>query len=292
MKTADKIKTINPFTALIYNFSWNKDIKLAYDLFHLYPLLILRNNDPVSIQRLKALSKSFGDLFAFSNKPSSEASKNLGSYHVDKEFEVVRVSNTTDKSGITNGALGDEFINWHSDFSHMDTDFHGSVLYNKKNGDQAITSFCHTSEIFSFLPREEYMQLKRSFGYHSLHSRVYKMNSLVHKKLVKFRKHKTGNMQHEVCKPIIIKTFRNNEAFYLSPATLTRIDNGLKPSKYIRLIEKTDHYHHLWKPYDILIYDNISLLHKRSSFSGKRILYRINFNYKKIHSDLNDLQVI
>ena len=287
MRTVSKVKIINSFTALMLKFSWDTDIKLAYELFQSYPLVIVRNTKQVSVKQLKKLSKSFGDLYSFSKHPLSGTTKNLRKYHLDKECEIIRVSNTTQKNGMSNGTLGSGFINWHSDFSHMDTTFYGSMLYNKKNGDKAITSFCHTPDILFYISRKEYAKLKKAFGYHSLYSRVYKMKDSVHQNLVKFRKHKTRNMEDEVCKPIILNTIRKKEAVYLSPATLIRIDNGLKLSKYIRLIEKVNHYHHFWKPHDILIYDNISLLHKRSAFFGERILYRINFNYKKILENID-----
>ena len=282
MRETKKIQVVNPFTVLLKNFHGDKDIQVAYNLFIAYPLVILKSNCQVSIKNLKKIVKVFGDIYSYSNKQSP---KQINQYHADQTCEIIRVSNTTDKNGKSNGVLGNEFINWHSDFSHIHTDFHGSMLYNKKNGHKSVTSFLSTFDLLALLSKKEYEQLKMSNGYHSLNSRFYKMASpSVQRQLIKFKKGKTGQLKELTSKPMIITTIRQQEVLYLSPATLQFIDNDLKVSKYIKLIDELYHYHHHWEPHDIVIYDNLSLHHKRQPFSGERVLYRINFNYKKIPS--------
>ena len=283
MKETKKIQIINPFTILLKNFSIYKDIQTVYNLFLSYPLIILRNKHQVPIENLKKIAGVFGDIYSYLNRGSSSSQmKSLSRYYLDQEYEVIRVSNTVDEKGINNGIEGKEFLNWHSDFSNMNTDFYGSMLYNKKNGHKAVTSFCHASDLLSLLSKKEYEQLKRSNGYHSLHSQFYKLaSSSVHREIINKLKKNTSKPSS---KPMIMTTIRQQEVLYISPVTLQSIDNNLKVLRYVSLIDKLYHYHHHWKLHDIIIYDNLSLLHKRQQFSGERILYRINFNYKKLSS--------
>ena len=282
MKTGNKVKMINSFTAVINNFSWNKDFSFIRDIFLSYPLVILKNSSPVCLDNLKILAELFGKLFTHSDNCSQKQIEKMRKFHRDKDLSVIRVSNTVDKNGTANGTLGNGLIDWHADFAHLENNFHGSILYNQKNGGKAITSFCHTPDLGSIISKYDRQKLKISFGYHSLHDRVFRMRASVYKELVKFTEKKSGGKQNIVRKPIIITTIRNKKGFYLSPATLVYMDNNLKASKYLKYIEKIKHYHHNWEPYDILIYDNLSLLHKRSAFSGKRVLNRLNFNFDKI----------
>ena len=286
MKNTYKARQINSFTAKVKNISFPEDEALLRDLFISYPLIILTENNPLTLQEIKNIARTFGEVYSFSSKKKNN--KNLSNqvnylkrYHADKDLEVIRVSNTLDNDGKPNGALNNSFIDWHCDLGHTNTNFHGSLLYNKKNGHQSITSFCHTPDLLSLINKEEYLKLKKAYGYHTLNNRVYKLNFPDYDVLIKFKKYKTSENNQPVQRPLIIKTIRKKEALYLSPSTLKHVDNNINFFKYIKLINKIEHYNHSWKPNDILIYDNLSLLHKRQAFSGERILYRINFNYKK-----------
>ena len=294
MKSTNKVKIINSFTVSIQNFSLCEDSQLLRDLFFIYPLVVLRNKAAFPVERLKDISKVFGDIYSYSHQKSLAQIKTLRKYHFDKECEILRVSNTFNKNGMPTGTLGGESLNWHTDLGHSDTDFYGSILYNRKNGNKAITSFCDSSDLIPLISDEEYEILKKSYGYHSLrksyiyhrlHKGAYKMNLSVQahmKQLKLLQGNEPEEFQKVVAKLMIMKTIREKEAFYLSPATLEYIDNNLEHLKYVRLIEKINHYHHIWEPNDILVYDNMSLLHKRSAVSGERIMYIMNFNYKNL----------
>ena len=293
MKTTYRIKHINSFTVQLEGFSLSKDKTLLLELFMTYPLIVLVKNNSLDLQKIKQIAKVFGDLYSVSRKKEKENSDKtqyLKKYHADESLEVIRVSNTVYKEGKADGTLGDSFINWHSDLGHTNTKFQGSLLYNKKNGDKAVTSFCHTPDLLFLIDRVDYLKLKKSNGYHTLNNRVYKLNFPDYDVLTKFKQYKTSENNQPVSKPLIIKTMRKKEALYLSPSTLKSVDNNINFFKYIKLIDKIEHYNHHWKPNDILIYDNLSLLHKRQAFTGDRILYRLNFNYKKIknyHAEKN-----
>lgn len=281
MKNVKK-QIINSFTIRLENFSLQKDKLLLRDLFLSYPLIILTKNNSFSLENLKNIAKVFGKVYSYSSKNSLNQLKYLRKYHVDKKLEVIRVSNTVDKDGKPNGTLNNTFINWHADLGHTNASFQGSLLYNKKNGHKAITSFCHTPDLLSFITRQDYLKLKESSGYHTLNNRLYRLNPSDYKVLVNFKRHKASESNQPVSKPMIVTTIRKNEALYLSPSTLRYVDNGLDFHKYIKLIDRLKYYAHVWKPHDVLIYDNQSLLHKRQSFTGERILYRVNFNYDNL----------
>ena len=286
MQNIDRIKQINSFTAQLENISFPEDKNLLRDLFISYPLVILTKNNSLNLEEIKTIAGALGEVYSFSSKNSNNKDfaiqvNYLKRYHADKSLEIIRVSNTLDKEGKPNGALSNLFIDWHCDLGHTNTTFHGSLLYNKKNGDKSITSFCHTPDLLPLIEKEDYLKLKKSQGYHTLNNRVYKLNFPDYDTIVALKKYKTSENNQPVSKPMIIQTIREKEALYLSPSTLKYVDNNINFFKYIKLIDKIEHYNHFWKPNDILIYDNLSLLHKRQAFSKERILYRINFNYKK-----------
>ena len=39
-----------------------------------------------------------------------------------------------------------------------------------------------------------------------------------------------------------------------------------------------------WGDNDMIIYDNLRVMHKRDAFEGERILWRIQFNYEETYS--------
>ena len=282
MKNTDKIKKINSFTVRLEGLRLREDKMLLCSLFMSYPLIVLTKNSPFGLEEVKDIAKTFGEVYSYSGHNSRDQLKYLKRYHADKNLEVIRVSNTVDEDGKPNGALNNVFIDWHCDLGHTNTSFHGSLLYNKKNGHKSVTSFCHTPDLLSFIEEEECLKLKESYGYHTLNNRLYRLNSSDYKVLVNFKRYKTSENNQPVSKPMVINTIRKKSALYLSPSTLKYVDNDLNFSKYIKLIDKVEHYNHHWEPHDILIYDNQSLLHKRQSFSGERILWRVNFNYKNL----------
>ena len=39
-----------------------------------------------------------------------------------------------------------------------------------------------------------------------------------------------------------------------------------------------------WNEGDIIVYDNLRMMHRRDAFEGERILWRIQFNYEETNS--------
>lgn len=231
--------------------------------FYRIPLLILENNDSISTDQLKELANTLGkidplhplNIILTKYRASQEYFKKI---HVDKECDIVRVSNMVDENGEALGLQGNRLINWHTDAATKSPDagYYGSVLYNKKNGGKAIASFCHTPDLIPLISGDDYEIFKQSKGYHS---------------------YEYGDGGPQSPWPLIMNTIRDKESFYLNPSSLKRTDCEY-PSKYIKMIDSNlEHYHHHWKSNDILIYDNTSLLHKKQTFTGDRVLYKTFF---------------
>ena len=267
----NKIENVNSWIIILKNFSWDqKGYNIFKNLFLRFPLIIMRSKTEVSPNKLKKLALTLGDILSLKQELKGHFNKQSKKFYVDKNLEILRISNNINEKEKFKGILSNKEVHWHSDLSYIDSNFNGSLLYNKENGHLATTCFCNAKEILTIIPLEDYRKIKGAFGYHSLY------------KAFEGGFNYADNLK-PVAKPLIVSTIRNQKAIYLSPATLKYIDRkDIHPIKYISFINNTPKYQHIWKPYDILIYDNLQLLHKRNAFSGRRTLYRINFNFNKL----------
>lgn len=290
------LKPLNNFVVEITDCQTEIDNAEVIKLFKQFAVLVLRNRYPVSIEYLKKLVGLFGNIYS-SNKHivnkgdiKFDVSKQLRSYHEDDELQVVRVSSCKDSQGCFVGALGQGVVGWHSDFSHLKGDFHGSILYNKKNGKLAETVFCDCSEVFDLVSIALKSELSKAYGYHSLDASVGTMDKRKRERLEACGV-KIGRFGNVVKRPLVVDSSsspRGRESLYLSPATLIRTSIDIDIKRLFSLLDRKEfHYNHQWEANDILIFDNLTCVHRRPKFKGERTLNRIHFDYSHIFSELS-----
>ena len=260
-------------------------------LFFVHKIIVIRRRTFASCRDLRAIANFFGLVHSsndttYNSKDSFAA--NIGDSHLfeDEQNEVVRISNIRGPKNEITGALGDGFIDWHNDFSHIPGDFHGTLLYNKMAGALAATTFCDCQKLFEISNYKN--ELLGLVGRHSLRKSIEAF-SPGYARLLKRRGLKIGRLPvSSTARSLVMRhPITGKNSYYLSPATLLppegvtdSIDNILEE------VESNPSlcYKHKWGENDILLFDNLSLMHKRGPFSGERLLLRLQFNYANVKS--------
>jgi taurine dioxygenase len=84
---------------------------------------------------------------------------------------------------------------------------------------------------------------------------------------------------HDSTHPVIHKhPFNNLETFFLGCHTHTMLeeDSPLSLLDLIKFTEDCGIYSHKWEEGDLLIWDNIQVMHRSAGkFEGRRLLYRV-----------------
>ena len=255
-------------------FLFNQIIKLrdqeAQKIFFNNALIVIKSIENISIKNLKKLSNKFGNLFS-----NSVSSTKRFFYNTDKE--VLEVSEKK--------MFGKSAMNWHKDMSYIDNEYYGTLLYNLNNDNTTSTQFVFTE--------------KSSFvnDYNSFEYGAYSGNTLlsdnepntlkVFKSHYKLRKRFANfNPDSLSMKPvkrqfIITHPITKQKFIYFSPGTVlskNEIINKIQKD----IIQLNKQYNHRWSKNDILIFDNLQLMHKRDQVNQERQLLRLQFNYENI----------
>ena len=253
----------------------SKQFKLFFDK----KVIALKSHKPLSVKQIKSLCLKFGSLY---RNPCGE------NFFVNKDPYILRVSENKSKNTIK-GLFHNFELNWHSDFAHTEGDFHGTLLYNKKNGRKAITYFIDTQKAFNSLPyyiKKKYKKIRLS---HSVSHKAFVNKKMTpsEKRLLKIYKYKINGyfspscLNEKVSRPLFLKHPKTNKlSIYLSPAT---VDPFPLKQDYPLILNHCIKYGQpfYWEKNDCILFDNLSSIHSRSSFTGSRELYRLQFNYEK-----------
>lgn len=265
------------FYSLNFEEFYNLDSSSQAKLFLKKKIIVLKRKKSLSVKQLKSLCLKFGSLY-----------QNLCGerFFVNKDSFVLRVSENSKK--IT-GLFHNFELNWHSDFAHTPGDFHGTALYNKKNGHKAVTRFIDSQKAFETLPdgfKKKYKSLSLD---HMVSSKAFVNRSITRseERLLKMKNYRIKGYFSEAClngkvsRPLFPKHPKTNkESIYLSPATVD--PSPLKKDYFFILDHCIKHSRSFyWSHNDCLLFDNLSLIHSRSGFTGQRELYRCQFNYEK-----------
>lgn len=265
---------MNEFVVEIKSYGIEELIEQLPGIFRKYPVVVIRNDIPLEQSMIKQVARKLGSLHT-----EGLSNKTLESFHADKEQMILCISNSRDASNKPTGLLGEGEIQWHSDMSHIQSEHHGSLLYNVKNGHLACLQFCDTRSLLQVQSKRMKDKLRQLIGYHSLGKNSFGMERSIESQLIRFRNIKTDTVNALVSRSAIRETIQGGESVYLSPATLSGASHRFSYRDVLRNIQDNMLYKHEWQEYDIIIYDNLSTMHRRSSFSGERLLYRINFDY-------------
>ncbi|MBT3560640.1 MAG: hypothetical protein HN497_06370 [Flavobacteriaceae bacterium] len=157
-------------------------------------------------------------------------------------------------------------VDWHNDWSYGRGNYFGVVLYNKSNGD-----ICPTQFIDMKLALDRYNNkddLKDIIGYYyppeDLH---YCFTEKQLKLLAKQNIHRPFIFEHHVT---------GEKVLYFSPGTLHKTSRPIDVDKLLEHCLKFA-WQHEWEDNDIIVYDNIRVMHKRDAFTGERLLWRTQF---------------
>lgn len=175
-----------------------------------------------------------------------------------------------------NELLRDGDVDWHNDWSYGRGNFYGTMLYNVKNAHLSETWFVDTSKVPEWL-KDEY---KDCVGYYWLPQfdgevQAFNTDSEIRKC---FTEKQLKILEKYVQqRPFVQNHFKTGEELlYCSLGTLQKMDNEREVDTFRKYCDENN-YKHQWKEGDILLWDNLKMIHKRFAFAGDRMLWRTQF---------------
>ena len=162
-----------------------------------------------------------------------------------------------------NGLFGTGDVDWHNDWSYGRGNYFGTILRNVKNAELSPTWFVDMSEA----PDELFKMYADAIGHYYPPQRLHDV-CFTEKQLELLKK-------QNVSRPFDFKhPITGERVLYCSPGTIQDNTHDLTP--VIEWAEENA-YKHMWEPNDIIIWDNITMMHKRAAFQGERLLWRTQF---------------
>jgi len=258
-----------PFGALVSG--WNSaevltanDVKSIREALATFSILVFRGHSSPTDEQLVGFAKSFGELIEGS-----------GFFGDSQRFpEILRVNNLKSKDGFPLGTGGSEACDWHADYSFMPRcgliSFLDAVQTPASGG---RTYFANTHTVLESLPDAERKRFSKLAAYHDTLAADRNIR-------VEEAKKKTARAGTELpVKPkathplIMSNPDTGREALYVNPM-LTRYVEGLSAAEshvllehlFERITRADNVYGHDWQEGDLVMWDNISLIHRRDSF--------------------------
>jgi taurine dioxygenase len=162
----------------------------------------------------------------------------------------------------SNELFGDGDLDWHNDLSYGKGNYDGAILYNVKNAQLSPTWFMDMSQ----LPADMYEKYKDAVGVYR--PPVQHTECFTDRQIELIKKQK-------ISRPFVFDhPITNQKLLYCSPGTIQDCDLDL--SDIIKYSEEHS-YKHQWQEGDLLIWDNLRMMHRRFSFAGERVLWRTQF---------------
>ncbi len=225
-----------------------------------------------TVHDLKKIKEIFGKSLQF---------KNLD-FCYQQDPELIWVSSEKTAEGKPSGFLANEPLDWHSDNSYKNEDYFGTALLCLDSSETFI-EWINTGHWLKQLDDQYLKRLREMTCVHSIAKFIdsgglasYQMTDQ-EIKLIK----KTGTTKHKL---IRTHPVNGNEYCYLSPTFVS--ESNFKPNEFEDLLEKmiscSPIYSHYWEPGDLIIYDNLMTIHRRSASRSHRSLIRIQFNYDNL----------
>lgn len=252
-----------------------------------HEVVVLRGLE-VDIPTLVFIGEMFGTVLE--NKMSSSDAN----FAVDQDAKLLRVSNIR-KDNKPAGLFGHNDLEWHNDFAHSPGEFHGTLLYNETGGELAETIFSDTRSAYRDLSDDLREKLDDVIGYHRVTVKAYRRGlTKAEQRLLAKTSWKPDNAEYSLAcvhdddtpRPLApLHPVTNTRALYLGPATYVGSDPDLDDATYGDLVKHCEQdkyiYSHAWQPGDVVIFDNLSTMHRRGAFDGDRTLWRMQFSYDK-----------
>ena len=215
-------------------------------LLYEHGLIHIKNDQPLTINEFSQFAKTFG-------KPLTTEKHVL-----DNDRIVQEVS--------SNELFKNTQVDWHNDWSYGRGNYFGVTLYNKSNGSLAPTHFIDMKVALEAY--DEIDSLKDVTGYYYPPKDLHYCFTEKQLQLLK---------KQNIHRPIIFEHHVTGEkVLYFSPGTLYKTNIPLNVNELFEHCCQFS-WQHEWKDNDIIIYDNIRVMHKRNAFTGERVLWRTQF---------------
>lgn len=238
--------------------------KKLYQLWLEHIVLLFRDQDLTQEQLVNATG-TFGRLAKLSRKPEFRPAGYA------KLLDNIMLISNVRENGVPIGALPDGEMQFHHDMLHVEMPHKATCLYSmevpSKGGN---TLFANCYRAYETLPGEIKAQLESKRAYHSY--------------TVGEQKRGDGKGVPQINRashPVVITHDETGRKAIFVNRLMTEAIEGLQPDESKRLLEKVfDHsenpewtYEHVWRPRDLLIWDNRCSMHARTDFSeGERRL--------------------
>lgn len=237
-------------------------------------LVLLVRGQPLTDPQLIAVARRFGDLqFAPSNENSDKFGGDLANYP-----EIAVVSNIIE-NGKALGGLGYGEAYWHTDSSFIETPPAGSFLHSiEVPPSGGNTSFCNMYLAYETLPDAT---KKRIAPLKALHNFSYVASGQLRKGHQETLDPSKGPGAHH---PIVRKHPETGRpALFLGRRLKSYIiglpldeSEALLDELWAHTTQKQFAWTHVWKPGDLVIWDNRCTMHQREPFdpSTRRLMHR------------------
>ena len=238
------------------------EFELLYAAWLQYGVLRIRNQD-LDDEQLQAFSQRFGPLeeAPFGRMPEAEKAK------IKNRF-VTTLSNIK-VDGKPIGGLGNDEATWHSDMTYSETPPPASLLLGIEIPDQGgDTHFADQRAALAALPaalkqRIEYLSVKHNAAHTSVGKLRPGFEAFDDPRDAPGAIHPMIKTHNETGKPALYLGRR--EWAYIPGMTVTESEDLLDALwAYVAIKENTWTQH--WQPFDLIIWDNRCVMHRRDGF--------------------------
>lgn len=229
-----------------------------------FSVLVFRGHAQPSDAQLVTFATAFGELI--------QGSVYFGD---NQQFpEILRVNNLKDKNGYPLGTGGSEAADWHSDYSFLPR--YGTISFLdaiEVPAGEGRTYFASAYTAYERLDEAERRRLSNLDAYHDTLAADRNIR-------VEEAKKKDAEAQTEIpVKPSVVHPLviahpdTGREALYVNPM-LTRYIVGMSAEESHEILERSfrhmteadNIYAHEWQAGDMVVFDNIGLVHRRDGF--------------------------
>ena len=240
----------------------DSEFELLYAAWLQYGVLRIRNQD-LDDEQLQAFSQRFGPLeeAPFGRMPEAEKAK------IKNRF-VTTLSNIK-VDGKPIGGLGNDEATWHSDMTYIETPPPASLLLGIEIPDQGgDTHFADQRAALAALPaalrqRVESLSVKHNAAHTSVGKLRPGFEAFDDPRDAPGAIHPMIKTHNETGKPALYLGRR--EWAYIPGMTVTESDDLLDALwAYVAIKENTWTQH--WQPFDLIIWDNRCVMHRRDGF--------------------------
>lgn len=236
------------------------------NMWYDYLVILVRNQDLSEDDQIR-FAESFG--------PLTQSKTKRRAHHGTGNPSIMWISNIRENGELV-GALPDGEMNFHTDQSHQEKPCSGTMLYSLEVPSLGgNTLFANCYEAYRTLPDNIKQKLD---GKLALHAYDYDYASTKRGTVLR------EGVPHAIHPVVRTHPVTRRKALYVNRLMTLRIE-GMDPVESEELLTFLfDHaenpefvYEHVWKPGDLILWDNRCTLHARTDFSAaeRRLLRRV-----------------